>query len=390
MDIETIENSNFLYAVEVVNNPSLTETEDFRIWIGDEDNKKLYNDLRLFREAGQISSASLPPHFVSDQLKALHNKVNMRKTRLRRRKLIAWTAGVASVSIIAIFLLNLLFSNGEMKTDYIPEFVALEAPQQVTLQIDGAEPIALEDSSLTKMSNNTKPQNLISYIGKTLPDVLSTAISEKVHTLKITIPRGQMYTITLSDGTQVWLNTGSSLKYPSQFDSKSRTVELSGEAYFKVARNENSPFIVKTDYITTRVLGTEFNIRAYNEADVSVTLVNGKVEVESPNTERLTLKPNECATIKASKLQSEVVDVKKYTAWVDGYFYFDNASLEDIMKELGRWYNINIEFANTSTREYKYKFWADRNGRLEEAVDLLNEYGKASIIVQNKRLIIYK
>lgn len=390
MDIETIENSNFLYAVEVVNNPSLTETEDFRIWIGDEDNKKLYNDLRLFREAGQISSASLPSHFVSDQLKALHNKVNMRKTRLRRRKLIAWTAGVASVSIIAIFLLNLLFSNGEMKTDYIPEFVALEAPQQVTLQIDGAEPIALEDSSLTKMSNNTKPQNLISYIGKTLPDVLSTAISEKVHTLKITIPRGQMYTITLSDGTQVWLNTGSSLKYPSQFDSKSRTVELSGEAYFKVARNENSPFIVKTDYITTRVLGTEFNIRAYNEADVSVTLVNGKVEVESPNTERLTLKPNECATIKASKLQSEVVDVKKYTAWVDGYFYFDNASLEDIMKELGRWYNINIEFANTSTREYKYKFWADRNGRLEEAVDLLNEYGKASIIVQNKRLIIYK
>lgn len=390
MNIETIDNIDFLYALEVINNPSLEETEDFQRWIVGSGNQELYNELKLYREAEQVSSVGLPSSVISEQLKLLRGRVAKRKARTRRL-IISCTAGVASVAAVVILFLNIISSTEKIPVEYISEFVAQETPQQVTLQIDDAEPVPIGESSATsKNTINSNISDSIINVGRINSISIPHILPEKIHTLKMTIPRGQMYTIILSDGTQVCLNTGSSLKYPSQFGSDSRVVELSGEAYFKVTKDAARPFIVKTDYMVTRVLGTEFNVRAYNEKDASVTLVSGKVEVESGDKARLSLNPNECAMIKASKLQVQTVDVKKYTAWVDGYFYFDNASLEDIMKELGRWYNINIEFANKSTKEYKYKFWADRNGSLEDAVDLLNEYGKASIIVQNKRLIIYK
>ena len=146
--------------------------------------------------------------------------------------------------------------------------------------------------------------------------------------------------LTLSDGTRIWLNAESSLKYPDTFEGKAqREVYLEGEAYFEVSKNPQHPFLVKTTAIETQVLGTSFNIKAYSKKDVQVTLLEGSIKVSDKHHNNILLKPGEHTNEKLHK--SQVENVSQYRAWTTGSFYFDNTELIEIMRELGRWYNID-------------------------------------------------
>jgi Fe2+-dicitrate sensor, membrane component len=167
----------------------------------------------------------------------------------------------------------------------------------------------------------------------------------------LSTPRGQLFKIALPDGTKVWMNANSSLTYPSKFTGTERLVELHGEAYFEVTKNPTHPFIVKTSTQHIKVLGTHFNVQAYDDEPMTkTTLVEGKVEVQQ-HQQRLILLPDQQALSNASSLNKKSVDAAAYTAWRDGYFTFNNASPNEIMQQLAHWYDLRIERDNSNSNE---------------------------------------
>ena len=171
-------------------------------------------------------------------------------------------------------------------------------------------------------------------------------------------PNGQKSIVTLADGTRIFLNGGSSVSYPEVFLAAKREVKLSGEAFFEVAGNPKQPFIVTAGNVTTKVLGTSFNIQAFPDKEISVTVATGRVRVEigshepgpddSTEADRLILMPNDQAIYNPDHgvLTVAEVNIEKYLAWKDNTLLFEDASIEEVAKTLERWYNVTIVFDN--------------------------------------------
>lgn len=213
----------------------------------------------------------------------------------------------------------------------------------------------------------------------------------KPSTHTITTPRGQTFRLELEDGTVIWLNADSKLTYPNHFQAHERRVTLEGEAYFKVAKDVRRPFIVHTAEVTTKVLGTEFNIRAYKERPTHVTLLQGKVRVsDNRANQTIDLAPGQDASADSVTANMAVsdVDVMAQTAWKDQLFCFRNEELTDIMREIGRWYNVEIVFMNEKSMHYHFNFWADKKATLYSTVHLLNQLGKVEATVKDGRVIV--
>ncbi len=159
---------------------------------------------------------------------------------------------------------------------------------------------------------------------------------------------GQKSTITLSDGSVVRLNSGSRLTYPKVFSGNSREVSLEGEAFFEVIRNERKPFIISTSGVVTEVLGTSFNIRAFPEEDVQVTVATGKVRVAAEEGSGVLLTPSEQAVFdtRLGTLEKKAVELDRYLAWKEGRLRFDDARLSDVITALERWYGTTITLQN--------------------------------------------
>ena len=175
----------------------------------------------------------------------------------------------------------------------------------------------------------------------------------------VEIPKGGEYQLQLADGTKVHLNSMSSLKFPVRFTGKRREVELTGEAYFEVTKDAQHPFVVNMNGMQIEVLGTSFNVKAYeSDSEMVTTLVEGKVKVKAINgrSEQVILHPNQQAQLNHQNGNIEVdeVDVSLYTAWKNGKFLFRDERLEDIMKELSRWYDIKVFYMNQSVKELQF------------------------------------
>ncbi|WP_312364114.1 FecR domain-containing protein [Sphingobacterium sp.] len=176
-------------------------------------------------------------------------------------------------------------------------------------------------------------------------DTLAKVTSSKLVTLLT--PRGGNYTLTLEDGTRVWLNAQSSLRYPISFNGvKERVVELQGEAYFEVAHNSKQPFIVNTAIQKVKVLGTSFNINAYaNENRTITTLVTGRVQINDKSDRKLqVLAPLQQASNNGTSVAVEDVDTDLYTAWKEGTFRFRSTPLPDALRQIERWYDLEIDY----------------------------------------------
>jgi transmembrane sensor len=188
----------------------------------------------------------------------------------------------------------------------------------------------------------------------------------------ITTPRGGSYQVNLPDGTRVWLNAASSLRFPTQFPGKERSVQLKGEAYFEVAKNKAKQFIVKTGIQTVTVLGTHFNINAYqDEAVYNTTLLEGSVNISNGNDNRL-LKPGEQASVSADTRQIKIssVDIEEAVAWKNNKISFTSQPLEKIMRQISRWYNVDIVYkGNISAKTFTGTI--SRYANVSEVLDML-------------------
>lgn len=201
--------------------------------------------------------------------------------------------------------------------------------------------------------------------------------SEKISFNTIQTPKGGQYQVVLPDGTKVWLNAASSLKYPEVFIGNQRKVELTGEAYFEVAKNKNKPFHVKIQNQDVEVIGTHFNINGYpDDQTIKTTLLEGRVMVSNSSSVK-TLKPGEQAIAGLAKNSiikvSSDVDTNDETAWKNGLFQFNDADLKIILNQLERWYDIKIDYSSIPKK--RYNGMVPRKSKLSEVLKMLEKTG---------------
>jgi transmembrane sensor len=229
-------------------------------------------------------------------------------------------------------------------------------------------------------------------VSKTASGIVRYDIPEQMHGQteynKLTTPRGGQYQLFLPDGTAVWLNAASSIEYPTAFTGSTREVRITGEAYFEVAHNAAMPFIVKTAGEEVRVLGTHFNINAYeDENSVKTTLLEGSISLKTDHSSVL-LKPGEQARLEKNGTVevAEDNDLEQVLAWKNGLFKLSSAELPDVLRQVSRWYDVTVVFEGGVPAGH-LTGKVSRNLNLSEIVKLL-EYSGFKIIIDGKNLIV--
>lgn len=214
--------------------------------------------------------------------------------------------------------------------------------------------------------------------------------SEKLAYNKVNVPRGGEYQLMLSDGSKVQLNSMSSIRFPVQFAQDCRLVELEGEAYFEVSKT-GQPFIVQTKGMKIEVLGTTFNISAYANEEYQTTLVSGSVKVQTENGSNRILKPSEqaCITPGSNQINVRNVDTAFYTSWIHGKINFKDQRLDDIMKTLARWYDMDVVYENEATKELRFGCYVNRYNEIAPLVKLLEQTGRVTVTVEGKTIKIF-
>lgn len=178
-----------------------------------------------------------------------------------------------------------------------------------------------------------------------------TATMQTIH-----VPPGQRAELTLADGTDVWLNSGTTLRFPNRFDADSRQVELDGEGYFSVKHDESRPFTVQAGRYAVHVLGTEFNVKAYHDSPLFETaLINGSVEISAPGmASKLRLKPDEVASASDGKIHVAPIHDYNYFKWTEGLLCFEDETIESLMEKLELYYDITIDVRRHGLLQHRY------------------------------------
>ncbi len=204
----------------------------------------------------------------------------------------------------------------------------------------------------------------------------------------LTVPRGsKIATITLADGTKVWLNSSSSLQYPVAFVGNERSVKITGEAYFEVAHNAAMPFVVKRGETSVTVLGTHFNVNAYDdETSIKVTLLQGAVKVEKGSLSGL-LKPGQQAQIESKIKINGDVDVDEVMAWKNGEFQFGEAEdIHAVMRQIARWYDVNIEYKEDVAGHIGGTI--SRNENVSQVLSMLQMTGAVKFVIEDNKIVV--
>ncbi|MDR2270455.1 MAG: FecR domain-containing protein [Sphingobacterium sp.] len=319
---------------------SALEKKTIDTWVQQSNsNKALFDGLR---DKEQLASDLIEFHTIES---GTDNRVNQLNTLLDNRKSNSRWKGwfTAAAVLLAISISSLLYIYFQSNNNLLKTITSVTTKDidpgkdQATLTFEDGNTIALKGEPVKTDNNGTYYADGTS-IAKTT-----------VQNTTLTTPRKGQYQITLPDGTKVWLNAESSLKYPTQFTENERVVELKGEGYFEVAHNAKKPFIVNARNQKLKVLGTKFNISSYeNETAIQTTLISGKVELtNSQNNTPVILKPGQQG--KLFSLSSiyfvDDVDTEVFTAWTRNDFQFTGIPLKEAFKQLERWYDIDVDYS---------------------------------------------
>lgn len=299
-------------------------------------------------------------------------------------------AAIVVIALISGYLLkNSIFDNlfkdntpSLVKTDIFP------GANKATLTLDDGSEIILDKGNIYQTPNANSNGEEIIY-------ETNTNNNEEVSYNYLTIPRGGQFFVKLSDGTNVWLNSETQLKYPVNFiDGKTREVELVyGEAYFDVSHStehNGASFVVKNQMQNIEVLGTEFNIKAYKDNPVYyTTLIEGKVNVSNDVSQKI-LSPGEQSIVngKSDNINIRKVDVNYEVAWKNGLFMFKKESLQEMLKTLSRWYDVEVVFENEERKGEIFSGMLKRSDKLEDLLNNLEETGDVKFLIENQKVIV--
>lgn len=342
--------------------------DDIRRFEADGELMAEYQRLSLLKKSIQAGGKSAPDPDLEWQ--HIAPRLSSRRRFDLRSMWLGGAIGIAASLLVVLTLWWVLNHSGN-SADPVMTFKADSNISEVTVFTDNGDAVAISET-------DENFPGLASLGGVTMSDSITIAYSStnpsNASSHKLLTPRGKDFKIILADGTHVWLNAESSLEYPTFFSGSERIVQLTGEAFFDVAKDPSHPFIVKTKDLTTKVLGTEFNISDYSNAAPSVVLVSGQVSVKG-NSDGISIsvKPGQEVTLTPSgEFKVRKVDTDIYLYRNQGYFFFDDAPLSEIMQEIGRWYNVDVVFDNPKCMNYRMHYFCERNASVETIVTQLN------------------
>ena len=306
----------------------------------------------------------------------IHSQVRIR--RLQRY----WISAVASLLLIT-FGATFYYYNVSVSTDR----TAVVAGKKIVPGSNRAT-ITLADGSIVDLSDGQTGV----VVGDHLTYEDGSAISAVATTYAtLATPRGGQYRITLTDGTKVWLNAASSLQYPARFEGDTREVTLIGEAYFEVAHNASKPFIVRSGEQQTVVRGTKFNVSAYpDDHQMATTLLEGSVAIQliqGTKGEELLLEPDQQAVVKDSKMSKRSVDASEAMAWSQGKFMFTDAPLPVIMRQIARWYDVDVTYLQ-SVDDVTFTGSISRFENIQDVLRKLALTDRIKFETQERRIIV--
>ncbi|MEB2774677.1 DUF4974 domain-containing protein [Algoriphagus sp. D3-2-R+10] len=364
------------------------EEEQLKLWLSEStDHQNYFEQVKLFYRNGSQFEDGFQRS--EDGWSAISNKVDFKKSRKKNRRLIYATSVAASILVLlAAFYVFKPFLSTSENTNQTLSAIVPGTDKAILMTDDGASydlstgtPLTLEEGGTEITSQGTS----IKY------NEQKGDVEVKYNTL--IIPRGGKFNLTLADGTRVWLNADSRLKYPTSFPGEYRVVELTGEAYFEVSKNAQKPFKVLSGSQVIQVLGTSFNISSYQDDPIiATTLVEGKVEVylEHTPSEHQMLLPNQQSILVKdyNSLIQKNVNVQEFISWKDGWFYFRDKSLEAIMLDLSRWYDVSVQFEDPEMKKLPFTGEFRRYENLEEVLNLLEKTGEVKFETERRKIII--
>jgi ferric-dicitrate binding protein FerR (iron transport regulator) len=257
--------------------------------------------------------------------------------------------------------------------------LTLSNGQQISLNDAGNGPLAVQgNTNITKTSDGN-----LAYEPTDGHSPASAAMAYNT----VSTPLGGQYHLTLSDGSEVWLNAGSSIKYPASFKGTERKVEITGEVYFEIAHNAAIPFRVVTERQVVEVLGTHFNVNAYkDETAIRTTLLEGSVRVTGQNNTKI-IQPGEQAVLNSDGLNVTKADLEEAIAWKNGEFRFNDEKIGSIMRKLARWYDIEVTFKGPAPEE-GFNGKISRYKNISQALKMLEKTKAVHFQIEGKKLIV--
>lgn len=313
-----------------------------------------------------------------------------------------WRVAVAAAAVIIILGTAYLIIPGNSKkiptiSRNQPPAADVQAPQtnHAMITLANGNKIYLDSTNNGQLALQDNVKLVKLSTGEIVYSPVNNEVTKDVQYNTLLNPKGsRVAAITLSDGSRVWLNSGSSLTYPVAFVDEEREVSITGEAYFEIAKSaslkqegKKRPFLVRAHDVTTEVMGTHFNVNSYNdEPDVKVTLLEGLVRIRS-NQESKLLKPGSQAQVSSTIKIATDSDLDEVMAWKNGRFQFEGAGVEDVMRQLSRWYDVEIVYEGKPTKEH-FSGGISRGVEVSKVFKMLEATGAVHFRIEGKRIVV--
>ena len=373
-----------LIAKQLLEGVDEKERRELEEWLKEPENRILYEKMT---EKSHVRSriqkwASID---VEKYANAFGKEIDMKHDR-RIGKWCAYAAAVAA--LVAVGIVFWVLTVKDAGEPCLADAAIVPGQAKAVLVLDDGRQVELDTRSMNEIvekdgkiiMNDSAGINYNREVGEQ-----GTGLTNKV-----IVPTGGEYNLILSDGTTVYLNAESKIEFPVKFSGKERVVTLEGEAYFQVAASKKHPFIVKTKDMDVLVTGTEFNVKAYAGNQVDVTLVEGKVAVkQAGDGSEYPLAPGENAHFAEGMAPLiEKVNVHKYIAWKEGYFYYENERMEVIVNDLKRWYDFDVVYVGSGVKDLRFELWSGRDSDIDTIMGLLTKTNKVNVRLDGRTLIV--
>lgn len=360
------------YLADLMTKKGVPCNQEFDQWI--ETNPSAFGLLERFADERRLEKEI--QEFRSEDKVVGADEIMRRISRKQTRKFFVKISSVAAALIFVSFGFWYFTADLSTENSHETSFEMSELEENMKIVLENGEEIEWSSESDTVKTENLlfqrDEENRVTFIST--GDLLTMN--------QFIVPQQKVGSIVLSDGTKVMLNAKSKLIFPNRFVGNQREVTIEGEGYFEVAKNDKIPFIVHSKNVAIQVYGTKFNINSYNNSVTETLLVEGSVGIRIGEKQHM-LKPNQCSCVdenNGSVKVTDVEDLNKYLAWMNGYFIFEADKLEEVLNELSQWYNINLEIGENVRPDTPITGSFRRDTDLAEIIESLEALAKTKLL----------
>ena len=361
--------------------------EEVTAWLKEKDHVELLDEIAAIRQ--KLSRQSYGESGEEEFL-YLEKSIYDRKSR---RMTLRWSIAASIILLVGLFVGRTISGVRDIHEEQeLAKSVMQPGTSKAILMMADGKEVVLEQGQNLNILLNERVRVATSSQGIVYEERGKGMVTEEYN--KLTTPIGGEYSLVLSDGTKVFLNADSELKYPVEFSDGKRIVDLKGEAYFEVHKDSLRSFIVRMNGAEVTVLGTSFNVNTYgDDGQIYTTLVNGSVRVSSmKNKQEEILKPGmqSVMNVQSGLLTVRKVDVEPYVAWREGRFVFRAMTLDLIMRQLQRWYDFEVFYQNSELKDYEFRGVIKRDMDLDKVLSVIKATTNVDFEVKGKVITIIK